>query len=87
MSLFSIIVFLPNTYKTCIHTVYMYITEYMYTCILLYVCVCMYMYVYYSFITLTLLGTCVGIVVNTGDSTIMGRIARLTGSIVQEREL
>ena len=64
---------------------YMYITEYMY--VLLYVCVCMYMYVYYSFIILNSLGACVGIVVNTGDRTIMGRIARLTGSIVQEREL
>ena len=32
------------------------------------------------------IGTCTGIVVNTGDQTIMGRIARLTGSIVQERE-
>jgi len=29
-------------------------------------------------------GTCTGIVVNTGDRTVMGRIARLTGSIVEE---
>ena len=28
------------------------------------------------------IGTCTGVVVNTGDHTIMGRIARLTGSIV-----
>ena len=52
-----------------------------------YMYMCMCMYVYYSFIILISLGTCVGIVVNTGDRTIMGRIARLTGSIVQEREL
>lgn len=32
-------------------------------------------------------GTCTGIVVNTGDRTVMGRIARLTGSIQQEREI
>lgn len=30
-------------------------------------------------------GTCTGIVVNTGDHTIMGRIARLTGSIVEKK--
>ena len=29
-------------------------------------------------------GTCTGIVVNTGDRTVMGRVARLTGSIVEE---
>lgn len=30
------------------------------------------------------LGTCTGVVVHTGDHTVMGRIARLTGSIVEE---
>ena len=31
-------------------------------------------------------GTCVGVVVNTGDNTVMGRIARLTGSIKEESQ-
>ena len=30
------------------------------------------------------LGTCTGVVINTGDRTVIGRIARLTGSIVEE---
>ena len=29
-------------------------------------------------------GTCTGIVVNTGDRTVMGRIAKLTSSIEEE---
>ena len=29
-------------------------------------------------------GTCTGIVVNTGDRTVMGRIAKLTSSIKEE---
>ncbi len=32
------------------------------------------------------IGTCIGVVVNTGDATVIGRIARLTGSIVEESE-
>ena len=32
----------------------------------------------------TCIGTCTGIVVNTGDHTAMGRIAKLTSSIVEE---
>ena len=36
--------------------------------------------------TLDISGTCTGIVVSTGDHTVMGRIARLTGSIVEESE-
>ncbi|XP_064394340.1 sodium/potassium-transporting ATPase subunit alpha-3-like [Halichondria panicea] len=30
-------------------------------------------------------GTCTGVVIHTGDHTVMGRIARLTGSIVEEK--
>ena len=29
-------------------------------------------------------GTCTGVVVRIGDNTVIGRIARLTGSIVEE---
>lgn len=32
----------------------------------------------------TYVGTCTGVVVRTGDRTVIGRIARLTGSIVEE---
>jgi len=32
----------------------------------------------------TYTGTCTGVVVNTGDRTAMGRIAKLTSSIVEE---
>ena len=32
-------------------------------------------------------GTCVGVVIKTGDSTIMGRIATLTGNIAQESKM
>ena len=38
-----------------------------------------YMFIVYA-------GTCTGVVVNTGDNTVMGRIARLAGSIVEESE-
>lgn len=31
-------------------------------------------------------GTCVGVVVNIGDNTVMGRIARLTGGIKEESQ-
>lgn len=34
-----------------------------------------------------LTGTCTGVVVNTGDHTVMGRIARLAGSIVEESKI
>jgi len=30
------------------------------------------------------IGTCTGIVVNTGDRTVMGRIAKLTSTIKEE---
>ena len=37
-------------------------------------------------LTMRWIGTCTGVVVNIGDYTVMGRIARLAGSIVEESE-
>lgn len=51
-----------------------------YTCI--YTCTCIII-----MLCIILIGTCTGIVVNTGDWTVMGRIAKLTSTIKQESKL
>ena len=51
-----------------------------YTCI--YTCTCIII-----MLCIILIGTCTGIVVNTGDRTVMGRIAKLTSTIKQESKL
>ena len=51
-----------------------------YTCI--YTCTCIII-----MLCTILIGTCTGIVVNTGDRTVMGRIAKLTSTIKQESKL
>ena len=76
--------------------VYMYVCMYM--CVCMYICVMMshntmttptahmhHMHCH-DHTSSILTGTCTGVVVRTGDHTVMGRIARLTGTIEGESE-